>query len=268
MEFRILGSLEAADGARGMALGGAKQKAVLAILLLHPRRARVRGPSRGRAVGRGPPDTAVKTVQVYVSRLRKELGDGVVLTRGGGYVLDIEARPARRRTLRAPGGRRSRARSSTATRAPRATSSSRRSTCGAAHRSRTSRTSSSRSPRSPGSSELRLLTLEERIEADLELGRHAALVPELETLVREHPARERLRAQLDARPLPLRAAGGCARELPGRPACVRRTARARAEPRAPGARAGDPRGRIPDSTRQPAPAALGPGAAAGAAAAS
>ena len=44
--------------------------------------------------------------------------------------------------------------------------------------------------------ELRLLTLEERIEADLALGRHAALVPELETLVREHPARERLRAQL------------------------------------------------------------------------
>ena len=45
-------------------------------------------------------------------------------------------------------------------------------------------------------SELRLLTLEERIEADLALGRHTALVPELETLVREHPARERLRAQL------------------------------------------------------------------------
>ena len=44
--------------------------------------------------------------------------------------------------------------------------------------------------------ELRLLTLEERIEADLALGRHASLVPELETLVREHPARERLRAQL------------------------------------------------------------------------
>ena len=40
------------------------------------------------------------------------------------------------------------------------------------------------------------MTLEQRIEADLALGRHAALIPELETLVREHPARERLRAQL------------------------------------------------------------------------
>ena len=44
--------------------------------------------------------------------------------------------------------------------------------------------------------ELRLSALEERIEADLGLGRHAALVGELEGLVREHPLRERLRAQL------------------------------------------------------------------------
>ena len=44
--------------------------------------------------------------------------------------------------------------------------------------------------------ELHLAALEERIEADLALGRHADLVPELEALVREHPLRERLRAQL------------------------------------------------------------------------
>jgi DNA-binding SARP family transcriptional activator/streptogramin lyase len=44
--------------------------------------------------------------------------------------------------------------------------------------------------------ELRLAALEERIDADLDLGRHAALVTELESLVAEHPYRERLRAQL------------------------------------------------------------------------
>ena len=44
--------------------------------------------------------------------------------------------------------------------------------------------------------ELRLVALEDRIEADLALGRHAALVPELEALVAEHPTRERLRGQL------------------------------------------------------------------------
>ena len=73
-----------------MSLGGAKQKAVLAILLLH----RGEPVSVDRLVdelwGEAPPDTAVKTIQVYISRLRKELGDGVLLTHRGGYVLDIE----------------------------------------------------------------------------------------------------------------------------------------------------------------------------------
>ena len=40
--------------------------------------------------GERPPETAIKTVQVYVSRLRKELGEGVLVTRGGGYVLEAE----------------------------------------------------------------------------------------------------------------------------------------------------------------------------------
>jgi DNA-binding SARP family transcriptional activator len=44
--------------------------------------------------------------------------------------------------------------------------------------------------------EQRLSALEQRIAADLELGRHAQLVPELEGLVRAHPLRERLRGQL------------------------------------------------------------------------
>ena len=90
IEFRILGPLEVEDEERLVPLGGTKQRAVLAILLLH----------RGEVVsvdrlvdelwGEQPPDTATKTVQVYVSRLRKELGQDVVLTRGGGYVLDVE----------------------------------------------------------------------------------------------------------------------------------------------------------------------------------
>jgi YVTN family beta-propeller protein len=195
MEFRILGSLEAADGARGMALGGAKQKAVLAILLLH----RGEPVSVDRLVdelwGESPPDTAVKTVQVYVSRLRKELGDGVLLTRRGGYVLDVEPDQldsARFERL-ATDGREALER-------------------GDARQARDLLQEGLDTWRGPPLAdfayeqfaqpeiarlgELRLLTLEERIEADLALGRDSALVPELETLVREHPARERLRAQL------------------------------------------------------------------------
>ena len=43
--------------------------------------------------------------------------------------------------------------------------------------------------------ELHLAALEERIAADLEIGRHAQLVPELEALVAAHPYRERLRRE-------------------------------------------------------------------------
>jgi DNA-binding SARP family transcriptional activator len=90
MELRILGPLEVVDGGRPVSLGGARQRAVLAILLLH----------RGEVVsvdrladelwGEEPPGTATKTVQVYVSRLRKTLGHDVLLTRAGGYLLDIQ----------------------------------------------------------------------------------------------------------------------------------------------------------------------------------
>src|SRR5215212_8454057 len=89
MEFRILGSLQVLVGERQIPLGGAQQREVLAIFLLH----------RGEVVsvdrivdelwGERPPDRATKTVQVYVSRLRKALGDGVLVTRGGGYALEV-----------------------------------------------------------------------------------------------------------------------------------------------------------------------------------
>jgi DNA-binding SARP family transcriptional activator len=93
MEFRILGSLEVLVDGRQIPLAGARQRALLAILLLH----------RGEVVsvdrivdelwGERPPDTAVKTVQVYVSRLRKLLGDEVLVTRGGGYALEVGDAP-------------------------------------------------------------------------------------------------------------------------------------------------------------------------------
>ena len=63
VEFRILGSLEALDGERAIPLGGGRQRAVLAILLLH--RATVISVDRIADLlwGERPPDTAAKTVQ-------------------------------------------------------------------------------------------------------------------------------------------------------------------------------------------------------------
>ena len=88
--------------------------------------------------------------------------------------------------------------------------------------------------------ELRLSALELRIDAELALGRHDAVVAELEALTAEQPYRERLPPAADARALPLRPPGGGARGLPRRPRRRSRGARPRARARAAGAGARDP----------------------------
>jgi DNA-binding SARP family transcriptional activator/ABC-type branched-subunit amino acid transport system substrate-binding protein len=195
VEFRILGPVEVVEGDRRLVLGGPKQRAVLAILLLH----------RGKVVSTDrlidelwderPPVTAAKTIQVYVSNLRKALGNGMLITQGRGYLLrtgpgqlDLdrfealvdEARRALRDGKAQDGSDRFR-QALTLWRGP------------ALEDLASERFAQSARARLE---EQRLAALEERIEADLALGEHAALVAELEALVREHPLRERLHLQL------------------------------------------------------------------------
>jgi DNA-binding SARP family transcriptional activator len=89
MEFRLLGPLDVVEGGRSLALGGAKQRATLALLLLRrnelvPTAAIVDGlwPD-------APPPAAVNTVQQYVSRLRKQLGSNRIVTTPAGYMLRV-----------------------------------------------------------------------------------------------------------------------------------------------------------------------------------
>ncbi len=112
--------------------------------------------------------------------------------------------------------------------------------CGAGPRSRISATKRLPRARSGDWRSCGLGALEERIDADLRLGRHAELVAELEHLVGEHPLRERLRGQLMLALCTLGPPGGGARDLSGRATCARERARARAGARAAGARARDP----------------------------
>jgi hypothetical protein len=106
MDFRILGPLEVCHGAAPVALGGDKQRAVLAILLLHPNEVVSADRLIDELWGESPPPGARRTLRAYVSKLRRamavkgaspgvdgdgeaEPAEGVVLTRGHGYLLEV-----------------------------------------------------------------------------------------------------------------------------------------------------------------------------------
>ena len=194
LEFRILGPLDVLDDDRRVELGGARQRAVLAILLLH----RGETVSVDRIVdlmwGERPPATAVKTVQVYVSHLRRALVEDVVVSSSGGYALAVDAEriDALRFERLVDEGRAALAGDDPARAAELLRSALalwRGPALGDLAYERFAQDGAARLE------ELRLAAVEERVEADLRLGRHVELVAELEGLVREHPLRERLRAQ-------------------------------------------------------------------------
>ncbi len=91
MDFRLLGPLEVSERDRALALGGVKQRSLLAVLLLQANELVSTDRLIDQLWGAKPPVTASKAIQVYVSRLRKSLGDGRVTTRAPGYVLHVDS---------------------------------------------------------------------------------------------------------------------------------------------------------------------------------
>jgi YVTN family beta-propeller protein len=194
LQFRVLGPLEASRDGVGLDLGPRKQRAVLALLLLNANRVVATERLIDDLWGESPPDSARAALQVYVAGLRKALGsDGEALrTRAPGYVLEVEPDAldlARFADLRAEA---------------QASIEDERRAALLAEALALWRDNPLAELRSEPSSltavaqleELRLEVLEERIDAELALGRFGGLVSELEALVAEHPYRERLRAQL------------------------------------------------------------------------
>jgi DNA-binding SARP family transcriptional activator len=199
VDFRVLGALEAVSGGRALELGGVRQRAVLAYLVLH---AGVVVPA-DRLIDEvwsgNPPDTAANTLQVYVSKLRKALhaadGTDVLRTRRPGYVLAIEPEQVdsvRFERLLELG--RSQLASGDAESAAGALTEALALWRGSALADLSIEPFVE--PFAARLDELRVVAREERIAADLELGRHADVVPELERLIREHPSREGPRGQL------------------------------------------------------------------------
>jgi DNA-binding SARP family transcriptional activator len=184
LEFRILGPLEAVSDGRVLDLGGAKQRCLLAALLLHANEV----VSQARLIealwDEAPPETAPKALQVYVSQLRKLIGPDRIVTRAPGYLIRVEPGELdveRFQHLVEQGG---------AGKLREALALWRGDPLAEFAYDRFAQLEIGRLE------ELRLTAFEDRIDADLALGRHAAVVGELETLVAEHPLRERLRAQL------------------------------------------------------------------------
>jgi YVTN family beta-propeller protein len=199
-EFRILGPLEVRVDRLAVQVGGPRQRALMALLLLSANRV----VSRDRLVGELLPEqtaeAANRALTVQVSRLRGALGslgggEPRLVSRPPGYVLRVEPGELDLHTFEGLVGEGRRLRDSGdpgrgAATLREAESLWRGRPLADLEFEPFARLEVERLE------ELRLAAVEERIEAELELGRHAALVPELERLVAENPLRERLRGQL------------------------------------------------------------------------
>jgi DNA-binding SARP family transcriptional activator len=191
LEFRILGPLEVLADSRAVELGGAKQRALLALLLFEGGRV-VSVDRLLEALWAGqPPSTANASLQNFVSQLRKQLGAEAIETRAPGYRVRLESADldlARVRRLV------DEARSADLPRRARllqeALAEWRGESLAELNFEPFAREEIARL------NELRLTLVEERAEAELALGRHAELVEDLQSAVRANPLRERLRGQL------------------------------------------------------------------------
>ncbi len=191
MEFRLLGPLEVVEDDRALSLGGVKQRSLLAVLLLHANELVSSDRLIADLWGEAPPATAAKSVQNYVSRLRKELGERRVTTRAPGYVLHVDPAELDLAVFERLTGEARRAEPRRAAEKLRQALALWRGPplADLAYEAFAQREIARLE-------ELRLAAREERFDAELAAGGHAELVGELEASVAEHPLRERLRGQL------------------------------------------------------------------------
>jgi DNA-binding SARP family transcriptional activator len=200
LQFKVLGPLEVVDGGERLALGGPKQRAVLAVLLLDANRVVPSSQIIERVWGEDPHERAANTLQVYISNLRK--------------IIDPDKRAAESRLRTQPPGYELRVaddeldllRFEQDVAAARALAAADRPT-EAADRFRQALALWRGEPLSDLSgegfatsltlriAERRVAVLEDRIDVDLALGRHREVIGDLDDAIRDHPYRERLRAQ-------------------------------------------------------------------------
>jgi YVTN family beta-propeller protein len=196
MEYRILGPLEVVDQGRSLSLGGSRQRTLLALLLLHPNEVVSTDRLVDELWGEQPPESGSKAVQVLVSQLRKALqgsgGDGALVTQAPGYAIRVGAGELDRERFE------SLVEKAAAAESAEARAELLREALGIWRGPPLADLSYEdfAQPAIARLTEARVAALEDRIEADLALGRHSGLAGELEELVAQHPLRERLRGHL------------------------------------------------------------------------
>ena len=197
VDFRILGPLEVWHDGRLVSVTGGKQRAILAVLLLHAGEVVSTDRLIDALWGDEPPEAGATALRVRLSQLRKALGDAgeLIVTRPPGYVVALQRDQLDLRRFERLVAAADRAMAD-----------------GAADEAVQSITEALSLWRGPPLAdlayepfaqapvvrleELRLAALELRVDAELALGRHAQLIGELQALAREHPLRERLWGQL------------------------------------------------------------------------
>ena len=202
MEFQILGPLEVRHEGAEVALGPGKQRALLAILLIHANEL-VSSDRLIEELWPKPPRTSANALQVYVGKLRKALepertrgaADTLLMTRAPGYILrtepdELDAYRFERLLIEGRAASEARDHANAARGLRQALELWRGPALADFTYDPFAQTEIARLE------ELRLDAVGERVEADLALGKAADLVGELETLIRDHPLHERLRGQL------------------------------------------------------------------------
>jgi basic membrane lipoprotein Med (substrate-binding protein (PBP1-ABC) superfamily)/DNA-binding SARP family transcriptional activator len=194
MEFRLLGPLEVTLDGRPVPLGGPKQRAVLAHLLLQANHVVSAEALIDALWAEEPPESARSTLQGYVSHLRKALGVGRIEGRSPGYVLHAEAEEVDALRFEALVRRAREALANDPEHASELLSEALALWRGPAL------SDLAAEPAAQGEAarleESRLTAIEDRIAVDLDLGRHPHLVGEIESHTRQHPLREKLWEQL------------------------------------------------------------------------
>jgi predicted ATPase/DNA-binding SARP family transcriptional activator len=181
MRYGILGPLELSYDGRAVEIAGAKQRALLAMLLLNANRVVSSDQLVDAIWEEQVPDTASKALQVHVSQLRKLLGKHRLETRAPGYLLRVEQDALDLERFQRLYGEGELDEALSLWRGPPLAEFAYQ---------RFAQAEIARLQ------ELRLGCLEDRIDRDLAWGRHAELIGELEGLVMGHPLREQLRCQL------------------------------------------------------------------------